>query len=256
MASDSEADTQQELLQKIVDGQKETIGLEKTHQQAENAGITLDDEGTITDLDKDVQDAIDALRYEITGKEPDDGAAEIEKSERQEYYLASIRDIVEEQRDLFGDDIALKQAHQAPLKIDEDSNVTGFYGRGEDALAILRSFTEHQSFYLEVIQAIINRISTLFGQRIALGYARQSPLEIAPEGHVKAYYGKGRQALTILMEQIESDLGNQVADNQMRSALREKTLKQQELLPDDIRPTTNSNTNDGLLARIKSFLGL
>ncbi|MCJ7429399.1 MAG: hypothetical protein MUP66_03325 [Candidatus Nanohaloarchaeota archaeon QJJ-5] len=255
--SSSDKDEQRELLREMIEGQLERVGLERTREQAANAGIVIDDDGSIEKFDGDIDEAIDALRYEITGNEPDDSPEEMEETDRQEYYLESIRDIVDEQRELVGEDIALKQAHQAPLKIDDDGTITGFYGKGEDALAILRGFTEHQEFYLDAIQQIIDQIRALFGRKIAIGYARRSPLEVTADGSVEAYYGKGHKALLVLTEQIEQDMGKTVADNQIREALKGTNPKHWELLPTDIRPEepAQSTDNRSLLRRILSFFG-
>lgn len=155
---------------------------------------------------------------------------------RQEYYKNSIEDIVEEQKDFLGPELALKQARQAPLDINSEGKVQDFYGKGEDALEILRSYTEHQEFYLESIRRLIQNISNFFGQEMALGYARKSPLEIRPDGEVVAYYGKGRKAFETLVEKFENDIGEDAADERIKNEFSDLSEDEIKLLPERTRP--------------------
>jgi hypothetical protein len=164
---------------------------------------------------------------------------------RQEYYKEAIEDIVEEQKDFLGEELALKQARQAPLNIDSEGKVQDFYGKGEDALEILRSYTEHQEFYLEAIQRIVESISNFFGEEMALGYARKAPLEVRPDGEVAAYYGKGRKALDILVEEFEKDLGKDAAYHRIEREFEDLPEEKRKLLPERIRPE-NSEDSGGL----------
>ncbi|MFB6158943.1 MAG: hypothetical protein ABEJ95_04790 [Candidatus Nanohalobium sp.] len=175
-----------------------------------------------------------------------------DSEDRQEYYKDTIEDIVEEQKDFLGEELALKQARQAPLSIDSEGNVEDFYGKGEDALEILRSYTEHQEFYLETIQRIVDNISNFFGQEMSLGYARKSPLEVTPEGEVKAYYGKGRKALNILVENLEQDIGKEAADKRIKRELDDLSDDEKKLLPENIRPQP-SGEKKGLIDRVTNI---
>ncbi len=172
--------------------------------------------------------------------------------ERQEYYLSNIRDIVEEQKDFLGEQVALKQARRAPLDINEDGEVEDFYGSGENALETLRDFTEHQEFYLNAIQSIIEEFSHMLGEDVAYRYARKAPLEILPGGEVQAYYGKGRNALETLVEQYEEVWGEDVAHRKVRNAMKDSVPEEKyELLPEYLTP---SEQDKGILGQIVSQL--
>ncbi|MFB6159285.1 MAG: hypothetical protein ABEJ95_06550 [Candidatus Nanohalobium sp.] len=175
-----------------------------------------------------------------------------EEGERQEYYLSTIQDIVDEQKDFLGEQVALKQARRAPLNINEEGEVEDFYGSGEDALETLREFTEHQEFYLNAIQSIIDQFSEMLGEDVAYRYARKAPLEIMPRGEVQAYYGKGRGALETLVEQYEGVWGEEVAHRKVRNAMESSVPEEKyELLPEHMTP---SDSDNGLIGQILSQL--
>lgn len=172
--------------------------------------------------------------------------------ERNEFYLSNIRDIVEEQKEFLGEDVALKQARRAPLDINQDGEVVDFYGSGEDALETLRNFTEHQEFYLEAIQIIINKFSELLGPKNAQRYARQAPLQITPDGDVKAYYGKGKDALETLVGQYEEVWGEEVAHRKVKNAMEDSISNDKyDLLPEYMRP---QESNKGFFGQVLSQL--
>ncbi|MFB6182848.1 MAG: hypothetical protein ABEI78_02160 [Candidatus Nanohaloarchaea archaeon] len=177
--------------------------------------------------------------------------------ERQEYYIDTIQDIVDEQKEKLGEETALKWVRRAPIQIDSDGNVTGFYGKGEDALETLREFTEHEEFYLTAIQQIIDHISNFMGEDIAYKFARKAPLQITPDGEVQAYYGTGRKALEILIDSYEDYLGDQVADSQIKDALKDIEIEEKQLIPERVRPGQNKDTQESSesLGFIKKILG-
>lgn len=163
-----------------------------------------------------------------------------EDKDRQEYYLGMIQDLVDEQKEFLGEQVALKQARRAPLDISNDGEVKDFYGSGEDALETLRDYTEHQEFYLNAIQAIIDQFSNMLGEDVGYKFARKAPLEILPGGEVQAYYGKGRNALETLVEQYEEVWGQKVAHNKVQNAMESGVNEENyELLPDYMRPEEN-----------------
>lgn len=166
----------------------------------------------------------------------EESAEETGEGERQEYYLDTIQRIVEEQKETLGEEAAIKWARRAPLKIDSDGEVTGFYGTGEQALETLRDYTEHEEFYLEAIQKVIDTFSEFMGEDVGVALARKAPLQLMPGGEVNAYYGTGRKALEILKESYEDYIGEAVADRKMKNALAELEEQRYELLPEDIRP--------------------
>jgi hypothetical protein len=179
---------------------------------------------------------------------PDEG-----EEDREEYYLETIRNIVDQQKEALGEEAAIKWARRAPLKINQDGEVVGFYGKGEQALETLRNYTEHEEFYLEAIQDTINTFSTFLGEDIGYGVARKAPIQLTPDGEVMAYYGTGRQALEILAEGYEDYMGKSVADSKMKSAFSDVDDEKLDLLPEDIRPDT-SESSESLLSKIKNIV--
>lgn len=165
-----------------------------------------------------------------------------EGGDRQEYYLGMIQDLVDEQKEFLGEQVALKQARRAPLQISNDGEVEDFYGSGEDALETLRDYTEHQEFYLNAIQAIVNQFSDMLGDDVAYKFARKAPLEIMPGGEIQAYYGKGRDALETLVEQFEEIWGEEVAHKKVRNAMESSVEEENyELLPEYMTPSGEDN---------------
>lgn len=59
------------------------------------------------------------------------------EQEQKEFYLSFIRDLISEQEEMLGSNVALQKARSAPLEIDKDGNINDFYGRGEDVLETL-----------------------------------------------------------------------------------------------------------------------
>lgn len=245
-----------ETIQQIIDDQVELEGEETAREQAEKAGVKLDDECNVVDYEGTGEEVIDELRYAITGeRSSDDEQEEDDGEDRQEYYLDMLKDIVDEQKEFLGPEVALKQARKAPLQIDSEGRVVGFYGKGENALDILQSYVEHQEFYLHVIRQILKSIQDFFGKKLAMGYARRAPLEVTPDGEVLAYYGKGRKALEIMMERFEEDIGKEAADDRMRSAMREIPEEKRELLPERIRPEAKPRSDStGIFRSLREVL--
>ncbi len=171
---------------------------------------------------------------------------------KQDYYIDLIERLVDDQKDFLGDEVALKQARKAPLRIDSQGNVEGFYGTGEAALETLRSYTENQEFYLNAIKLIIDRFKEFAGKKIALIAARQSPLEVGSGGRIKAYYGTGRKALTVLIGQYRDLLGRNVANIEVKKALTDISRDNRELIPSDVRPSSSSRSGiDFFIERLK-----
>lgn len=174
--------------------------------------------------------------------------------DRQEYYIESIQGIIDDQKEQLGEQTAIKWARRAPIKISPEGEVQGFYGKGEDALETLREYTEHEEFYLEAIQSCIDTVSGFMGDDVGLKFARKAPLQIMPGGEVQAYYGTGRKALTILVENYEKYMGKSVADQKIKGALSDIDEDKRELVPERIRPESKeeSGSSGGFLGR---FLG-
>ncbi|MFB6159282.1 MAG: hypothetical protein ABEJ95_06535 [Candidatus Nanohalobium sp.] len=180
---------------------------------------------------------------------PDEGESE---EDRQEYYTESIQDIIDKQKEQLGEETAIKWARRAPIKISPDGEVQGFYGKGEDALETLRDYTEHEEFYLEAIQSIIDTVSSFMGDDVGLKFARKAPLQIMPNGEVQAYFGTGRKALTILIENYEDYMGKSVADQKIKSALSDIDEDKRDLVPERVRPEkkSESDSSGGLISKI------
>ncbi|MDY6789602.1 MAG: hypothetical protein SVV03_06620 [Candidatus Nanohaloarchaea archaeon] len=179
------------------------------------------------------------------------------EGKKQNYYMNLIQKMVEDQKEFLGDEIALKQARRAPLQIDENGNVNGFYGSGETALNTLRSYTENQEFYLDAIKMIVDRFKEFAGEKIALIAARQSPLEVSSKGEIRAYYGTGKKALNILIDQYRKLLGERLANIEIRQALQDISEKNKNLVPPDVRPGVEGKSHvEYFLDRLKSVFGI
>ena len=174
------------------------------------------------------------------------------EDDRQQYYIESIQNIIDKQKEQLGEETAIKWARRAPIRIDAEGEVQGFYGTGEDALETLRDYTEHEEFYLDAISSVIDTMCSFMGDDVGLKYARKAPLQIMPDGEVKAYYGTGRKALTILVKNYEEYMGKAVADQKIKSAFSDVEDEQLDLIPEDVRPQSSEekNSSGGLVSRI------
>lgn len=173
------------------------------------------------------------------------------EQDRQEYYLESIQNIIDKQKEQLGEETAIRWARRAPIKIDPDGEVQGFYGNGEDALETLREYTEHEEFYLDAIQSVIDTVSGFMGDDVGLKFARKAPLQIMPNGDVQAYYGTGRKALTILIENYEDYMGKTVADQKIKGALSDIDDEKRDLVPEKVRPEKkDESSSGGLISKI------
>ncbi len=178
------------------------------------------------------------------------------EEDRQEYYIESIQRIINQQKDQLGEETAIKWARRAPIRIDSDGEVQGFYGTGEDALETLRDYTEHEEFYLEAVQSIIDEMASFMGEDVGLKFARKAPLQMTPDGEVKAYYGTGRKALNILVENYEDYLGKAVADQKMTGAVSYVDEEKRDLLPEQIRPGSgDEGSSQSLVGRLLGLGG-
>lgn len=176
-----------------------------------------------------------------------------DEEDRQEYYVESIQRIIDKQKEQLGEETAIKWARRAPIKIDPDGEVQGFYGTGEDALQTLRNYTEHEEFYLEAIQSVIDSISGFMGDDVGLKFARKAPLQITPDGEVQAYYGTGRKALSILVENYQDYMGDAVANQKIIGALSDVDDEKLDLIPEDVRPESQEekeSSSGGIISRL------
>lgn len=106
---------------------------------------------------------------------------------------------------------------------------------------------------MDTLQMIVDRFARLFGRKAALQYARQAPLEISPDGTIDTYYGEGKQAIDILLQQYEDVMGKDVTDKHVRNAMRSLDDSYHDLIPERIRPISPSPEHT-MLARIKGFI--
>lgn len=175
-----------------------------------------------------------------------------DEEDRQEYYTESIQRIIDQQKEELGEETAIKWARRAPIKIDPNGKVQGFYGKGEDALETLRNYTEHEDFYLEVIQAVVDRMSGFMGKDVGLKFARKAPLQITPDGDVQAYYGTGRKALGILVGNYEGYMGDAVADQKIKGVISDYDEEKFDLVPESVRPETQNeeDSSGGFISKI------
>lgn len=117
---------------------------------------------------------------------------------------------------------------------------------------------EDKEFYLSVMRDILDKETSMIGEKVAMARARKAPLQITPKGEIDDYYGDGKQAVDILMQQLEHVAGRKVIDSVVRNLVQsEYDPDDYEMLPERIRPgftpTSNSSSN-GLLHSIKSKL--
>jgi hypothetical protein len=89
---------------------------------------------------------------------------EEEEQIEKEFYLETIRKVVDQQKELLGKDVALMKARQAPLEIDKDNEVRDFYGRGEDTL-----------------KTLVDQYGEVWGDKVARRKVRSTVKESVPE---------------------------------------------------------------------------
>lgn len=91
--------------------------------------------------------------------------------------------------------------------------------------------------YLEILQIIVDTAVKLVGKKIALERVRRSPVELGTNKTVDGYYGDGMTATNLLIEQIESVVGESITDSRLKHALkRQEKEENYSLLPERVRP--------------------
>lgn len=92
-------------------------------------------------------------------------------------------------------------------------------------------------FYIDVIQRTVYGFAEIFGEKVALENARKAPLNITVDGQVTGYYGSGKEAFDMLVQQYESMFGKDVADRKVRNMLHGTVSKDEKhLLPERLQP--------------------
>ncbi len=62
-----------------------------------------------------------------------------ELDDNKDFYLSLIRDLVADQEQMLGKQVALQKARAAPLEIDKEGDITDYYGKGENVMETLVS---------------------------------------------------------------------------------------------------------------------
>jgi len=117
---------------------------------------------------------------------------------------------------------------------------------------------EDKEFYLSVIRGIMDKEKKMLGEKVALAKARKAPLQINPGGEIDDLYGKGDQAVDILVQQLEDVAGKKVIDSGIQNYIRsEYETDEYDKLPERIRPgysPESEKKSGGFLSSIKSKL--
>jgi hypothetical protein len=77
-----------------------------------------------------------------------------------------------------------------------------------------------EELYLQMAREIVDVFRDFAGDTIALHAARRAPLAIGPEGDIREYYGKGDEAIRLLVQQYEDMVGGEMAHLKARQAVR------------------------------------
>lgn len=117
---------------------------------------------------------------------------------------------------------------------------------------------QDEEFYLPIIRQIVDKQKTMLGDKVALGRARKAPLTISPDNEIEEFFGDGKQAVDILVQQYEDFAGPNVVDSNVQNIVKsEVDSDDYDKLPERIRPgfTPESNSEgNGFLSSIKSKL--
>lgn len=118
---------------------------------------------------------------------------------------------------------------------------------------------EEKEFYLSVMEDIMEKENAMIGEKVALARARKAPLQISPSGEIEDYYGDGKQAVDILMQQLESVAGEKVIDSTVRNMIKsEYEPSDHDMLPERIRPgftpSKSESSSNGFFSSLKSKL--
>lgn len=105
---------------------------------------------------------------------------------------------------------------------------------------------EEREKYKNIFDIILETQKKMLGDKVALKYARKTPLEIDMSGELEDFYGEGESVLEIVVGQYEQVWGEEVADRKigrkLKSELPEEDydLLTQELL--DVEPRKGALT--------------
>lgn len=117
---------------------------------------------------------------------------------------------------------------------------------------------EEKEFYLSVMTDILEKENAMIGEKVAMARARKAPLQISPSGEIEDYYGDGKQAVDILMQQLEQVAGKKVIDSAVRNLIKsDYEPSDHDRLPERIRPgftPSSSGSSNGFISSLKSKL--
>lgn len=115
-----------------------------------------------------------------------------------------------------------------------------------------------EEFYLPILKEIVEKQKTMLGGKVALGIARKAPLTINPSNEIEEFFGDGKQAVNILVQQYEDFAGPKVIDSNVQNVVKSQVNNDDyDKLPERARPgfTYESDSGGkGILASIKSKL--
>lgn len=122
---------------------------------------------------------------------------------------------------------------------------------GEDADA-------EDDLYLRMAREIVDTFRSFAGDTIALHAARRAPLAIDHEGEITDYYGRGEEAVRILVQQYEDMVGEEMAHLKARQAIRRiegmEDCRMPDYLIDDEEDKSGDSLLEGLLSRFQAVL--
>lgn len=110
--------------------------------------------------------------------------------------------------------------------------------------------------HLHLIKAIVKNQERLEGKKVAIGRARSAPLQIDSEGEIKQYYGEGKNALDLLIQQYEEVWGQNVADKKIRNTVqKEFEPEDYSEVPERVRPEKREDSSsEGLIEKVRKIV--
>lgn len=108
---------------------------------------------------------------------------------------------------------------------------------------------ESHDQYLSIFETVLETQKQLLGKKVALKYARKTPLQINSEGDLTDFYGDGKSVLEILVEQYEQVWGKDVADRKIGRKLKSELPEENhDLLTEELRDVEPSR---GAVSQLK-----
>ncbi|MFQ3308632.1 MAG: hypothetical protein ACI977_000875 [Candidatus Nanohaloarchaea archaeon] len=108
---------------------------------------------------------------------------------------------------------------------------------------------ENREKYERIFNIILESQKNMLGQKVALKYARKTPLNITPGGELQGYYGEGKSVLNLVMAQYEQVWGKEVAERKIGRKLKDELSEDYyELLTSELREV---EPRKGLIQQLK-----